>query len=171
MLNSQARDPFHATEAYITLATYLTSFSMIPSSEGTPTRIALLSSGSSWFDFKERNISAVACRLRDHTSLRRGKCMTNNVSFEIMFVGDTSSPISLADCNKQEQVTHLSGYGILILNPGCFKCIFLTLVSFLQKKGSYITRFSTIYAPIHIHRTKVSIHVYIPPDNPCYTCS
>lgn len=111
---------------------------MIPSSEGTPTRIALLSSGSSWFDFKERNISAVACRLRDHTSLRRGKCMTNNVSFEIMFVGDTSSPISLADCNKQEQVTHLSGYRKLILNPGRLKCIFLTLVSFLQKKRGHI---------------------------------
>uniref|UniRef100_A0A0A9DW82 Uncharacterized protein n=1 Tax=Arundo donax TaxID=35708 RepID=A0A0A9DW82_ARUDO len=28
----------------------------------------------------------------------QGKCRTSNESFEIMFVGETSSPISLADC-------------------------------------------------------------------------
>lgn len=78
------------------------SFSMIPSSEGTPTLIARVSSGSSWLDFKVVKISAVACRLRDHSILKRGKCRTSNDSFDMMLYGATSSDISLADCKHKK---------------------------------------------------------------------
>lgn len=79
-------------------ASYLTSSWIMPSSEGTPTRIAAASSGSSWLALSEAKTSAVACKLRDQTSRRRGKCRTSKESLEIMLVGTTSSPISLADC-------------------------------------------------------------------------
>lgn len=81
-------------------ATYLTSFSTIPSSEGTPTLIAFVSSGSSWFAFSEANISAVACKLRDQIIRSRGKCRASKDNFDIMLFGVTSSPISLADCKR-----------------------------------------------------------------------
>lgn len=80
---------------------YLTSLSMIPSSEGTPTLIALASSGSSWFDLRESNISAVVCRLRDQIMRRRGKCRASNDSFDMILFSVTSSPISLADCHDK----------------------------------------------------------------------
>jgi len=79
------------------------SFSMIPSSEGTPTLIARVSSGSSWLDFKVVKISAVACRLRDHNNLNRGKCRTSNESFDMMLYGVTSSDISLEDCKSKKE--------------------------------------------------------------------
>lgn len=78
------------------------SFSMIPSSEGTPTLIARVSSGSSWFDFKVVKISAVAWRLRDHNIRNRGKCRTSNDSFDMMLYGVTSSDISFADCKREK---------------------------------------------------------------------
>lgn len=74
----------------------------MPSSDGTPTLIALASSGSSWLALREANISAVACKLRDHTRRRRGKWRTSKDSFDIMLFGVTSSPISLADCKSMQ---------------------------------------------------------------------
>ena len=79
---------------------YLRSPSIRPSSVGTPTRIALSRSGSSWLDFRVKKISAVACRLLDHTIRRRGKWRTNRDNFDTMFVGTISSPTSFADCMK-----------------------------------------------------------------------
>jgi hypothetical protein len=107
---NEAHQDYSATpERKVVTISDLISPSISPSSVGTPTRIDRSKSGSSWLDFKAANMSAVACRLRDHTIRRRGKWSTNNDNFEITFVGAMSSPTSVADwmIHNQQRIRHL----------------------------------------------------------------
>lgn len=88
----------HQQNQGVVQKTCLMSPSMRPSSVGTPTRMALSMSGSSWLAFNAAKMSAVACRLRDQTMRSRGKWRTRSDSFEMILACIMSSPTSLADC-------------------------------------------------------------------------